>query len=166
MREKRTVHINDGGRDIAFLIEQMPALKLEKWIYRAAIQIAKAGGASIAGESIKDAQTAIKKLKAGDGDGSGVAWIVNAIGGLDFDNAEPLLDELLTCAKIITETGAEMPLSNMTIEGQIESPLTLMKLRTEILKINFSFFHAAAKSEPRKPAEINLTRTNIKTYPR
>lgn len=163
MRERRTVNINDGGREISFLIEQMPALKLEKWIYRAAIQLAKAGGMSVAGESIKDAQNAIKRMKAGDE--GGIAWIVNAIGGLDFEKAEPLVDELFSCAKIVTATGTEMPLTPATIEGQIESPLTLMKLRAEVLKVNFSFFHTAGKSESPQ-AETTTIQRNTRTFRR
>lgn len=169
MREKRIVTIEDAGREITFSIQQMPALKLEKWIYKAAIQLAKANGFEVAGESFKDAQNAIKKLKAGDSDGSGIQWIINTVGGLDFEKAEPLLDELFSCVKLIPDANnqtMEMALTPATIEGQIESPLTLMKLRVEVLKVNFSFFSKGA-TQTSQPATPQITiRRNTRTYPR
>lgn len=158
MREKRYITIKDGENDLLFSVEQMPALKLEKWIYRAVILLAKANGAEIAGESMKDARAAVAKLKSGDADGSGVAWIVNTIGGLDFDKAEPLMDEMMGCVKLLPDANnraVEMPMSATTIEGHISSPLTLMKVRLEALKANFSFFSIAGK--PETPAEPTVT---------
>lgn len=168
MREKRIVTIDDAGREITFSVQQMPALKLEKWIYKTAIQLAKANGAEIAGESITDAKAAIKKLEAGDKDGSGMGWIIQTVGGLDFDKVEPLLDELLSCVKVIPDannSAVEMALTPATIEGQIESPLTLMKIRVETLKVNFSFFSTAVKSKAaeEKTHPKILIRKNTKT---
>lgn len=164
MREKRTVTIREGSRELVFTIRPMSAWKLEKWMYRAAIQIAKANGMELAGESIEDAQNAMKGLQAGDE--GGIKWLANTIGGLDFEKAEPLIDELLSCAKFVPDTtnpGVEMDLTTQTIEGNIDSPVTLMKLRMECLKANFGFFATAATQAAEEPEPKITFRKTTKT---
>lgn len=153
MRKQQTVNITEGDRVLTFEITQMPALKLEKWIYRAAILIARATGATVAGDSIREARAAVKKIQdaakekdreeAKKKEDEGLRWIVSVIGGLDFETAEPLLDELLEGVKLLPEGAGSrmsMDMTPQTIEGQIESPLTLMMLRKEALRVNLSFF--------------------------
>ena len=151
MRKEVTVTLQDGERNLTFRIRQMSAWKLERWMFRAAIQISKASGDSVAGLSVEDAQKALKKLTKNQSADSGAQKIVNIIGGLDYGEAEPLLDELLACCKLIPDPShpmMEMDITEQTAEGQIENPLTLIRLRVEAAKLNFSFFGGALK--PRK----------------
>lgn len=161
MREKRTVTIKEGSRELTFAIKPMSAWKLEKWMYRAAIQVARANGMDVVGDSIEDAQNAMKGLQAGEE--SGIKWIASTIGGLDFEKAEPLLDELMECARLVTGTGVEMELTSQTIDGQIDSPITLMKLRLECLKANFGFFGTAAVPAAEEPEPQITFRKTTKT---
>lgn len=175
MRKQETINITEGDRVITFEITQMPALKLEKWIYRAAILIARATGASVAGDSIKEARAAMKKIqeaakekdkeKAKEKEDEGIRWITSVIGGLDFVEAEPLLDELLGCVKLLPSGAGSRITQDMTpqtIEGNIESPLTLMMLRKEALRVNLSFFGLAKPSDSSRKPSITF-RKNTRT---
>lgn len=157
MREKIIVHIEDGERTLAFSIQQMSAWKLEKWMYKAFILLARAGGSEIDGFSIAEAQDAIKKVqRSTKGDASALETVMRIVGGLDFEDAEPLLDSLFECVRLIPDesTGIELKLDRPVIEGNIESPLTLMKLRVEVLKLNFGFFQKGKKHQKEEAPAI------------
>lgn len=169
MREEITVTLQDGERNLTFRIRQMSAWKLERWIFRAVIQIARASGESVSDLSIEDAQTALKKLAKGRDADSGAQKIVNIIGGLDYEEAEPLLDELLGCCKLIPDPSnplMTMDMTEQTAEGQIESPLTLIRLRVEAAKLNLSFFGDALKSPKGKGAPPITIAKPTRTYRR
>lgn len=165
MRKEETIHIEDGGRELTFVIRQMSAWALEKWMYRAFILIARAGGDKIEGFSISDAKAAVRGIQRGKKAENTMEKIVQVIGGLDFDEAEPLLDALFDCVRLVPDgtPGVEMKLDRPTIDGNIESPLTLLRLRAEVVKFNFSFFHSDKKSTPAEEPVITFqknTRTS------
>ena len=165
MRKKITVQIEDVERTLTFSVEQMSAWKLEKWMYRAFILLAKAGGNKIDGFSIADATDAIKKVQRSTRGGDVMEKVVQIIGGLDFDEAEPLLDSLFDCVRLVPEggSGIELKLDRPVIEGNIESPLTLMKLRMEVIKLNFGFFHKEQKPQ-QADAQMITFKKRTKTY--
>ena len=160
MRKKITVNIEDGERQLTFSITQMPALKLERFINKAAILLARAAGKNF-GETKFPPLNALADVfkKKEEEEGTGVEKLVTLLGGLDYDEVEPLYNELLSCCKLIPDTstpGVTLDLNDSVIEGNIESPLTLYKLRIEAAKLNFSFFKTALSSHE-KGAKAQIT---------
>lgn len=117
--ETVTITLDDGGNSRTFEIKKMNAFQAERWYLRA---LGLVGGA-------------ISQLEGGNASG---ADVLGALGALDFEKAQPLLNELLECcalldgnfSKAITETSAR---------DLIHSPLTLTRLRVESFKVNFGF---------------------------
>lgn len=121
-RENISLELTDGETKLKFSIKPMSALKAEKWLYKA---VAVLGLPVISEIKTLTAEGVIKALAAKP---------------LDFDKAEPLLDELLACCKRQAGGGVEVELTPETIEGQIEFPTTLFLLRVAAFKASFGFF--------------------------
>lgn len=155
MRKEVTIQIEDGERELTFAVRQMPALKLERWINRAVILLARAGGAEIKDMDLTtDGLRNVWRMVGKDDDAGGIAEkVIRTIGGLDYEAAEPLYNELLECCALIPDPakpGRRMPMTAATIEGNIENPITLYRLRLEAVKVNFSFFQKS-ESSPNGP---------------
>ncbi len=63
-----------------------------------------------------------------------------ALCNVPFDEAMVLLNELLKCAYRIIDGKNSEQVDIDLCTGYITSPMTLLKLRMEIAKFNFSFF--------------------------
>lgn len=145
MRKEKKIVVNDRGRELAFVVREMPATKLESWIVRAGLLIAGAGladgllGGKSAGEPLDVAHVmqAAGQMAAQGGD------LLRALGAVDYEKARPLLNELLECC---TPADAVTPLTPDTADGIIEDVRTLFTLRKEALALNFSFFADAGQS--------------------
>jgi hypothetical protein len=131
-RQTKTVNITAKGRDKgkAFLLTEMPAAKAEKWAARAFLALAKAG-VDIP-ENIASAGLA------------GIASVgLKALGGMDFPDAELLLDEMWTCIQIIPDP-SRPEVVRALIEDDIEEVTTRLLLRKEVFTLHTSFFTTAA----------------------
>lgn len=165
MRKESIITLQDGDRVLTFAVKQMSAWDLERWIYRAAVQVARANGEDIAAKSIADAQRAVQSLSHDKGSAEGAAWIVKTIGGLDYEAAMPLLDELLNCCQLIPDASnptMRLSLTKATVDGNISSPFTLTRLRVEAAKLNFSFFGAGPTTATAEEPAITI-RKNTRT---
>lgn len=133
MRKTETVTITIDGRDKGkqFLITEMPALRAERWAFRALLALAHAG----------------VEMPEGATEG-GMASIaaagLRALNSLDFDEARPLLDEMWTCVQVIPDPKNPQivrPLVNLEIEGDdIEELATIFQLRERIFRLHTDFF--------------------------
>lgn len=148
MRKEITITLNDNGNPLKFKIKQMPATKQEMWIAKALILLARSGVAS----KLKVPDN--KKLTDFKADDFKMGEIAGAIGALNYEDAQPLLEELLNCCTRITESGAEMLCNSQTIDGYVESVKTLLNLRLEVLKLHFDFFQNASNSPKDTEAEV------------
>lgn len=145
MRKEKKIVVNDRGRELAFVVREMPATKLESWIVRAGLLIAGVGladgllGGKSAGEPLDAAHVmqAAGQMAAQGGD------LLRALGTVDYEKARPLLNELLECC---TPADAVTPLTPETADGIIEDVRTLFTLRKEALALNLGFFDAAGLS--------------------
>lgn len=111
----------DGSeRVIKIRVRTMPAYEAEQWLYRALLALGKGFGGSLG-----DIQKDHSKL-------------ISAIAGLKYEDAKPLLDELLACCDIVNgkQTVALTP-QNCRL---IQSPMTLIRLRLMSAKKNLAFF--------------------------
>lgn len=138
MRKEKTVVLEDGGKQLSFVVRQMPATKLESWIIRVGLLLASSG---VAGElldehkgdlDVEQVMHAAVTLA-----GRGVKGLLTALGRLDYDKVKPLLDDLLACC---TLKGNIEPLTPEIVDATIEDVRTLFKLQKEALAVNLGFF--------------------------
>lgn len=124
-----TVPVDPNNRDSgrSFLITEMPADRAERWATRAVLALAKAGmdlpeGATAAGM----AALAVAGFKA--------------MGGLDPDTLEPLLDEMFTCVQFQPSMpGAPLQKLLAGDNAQIEEVSTRYAIRMEVFKLHTGF---------------------------
>jgi hypothetical protein len=115
----RTIELKDGKTQRKFTIRKMGAYQAESWIIRASLACGRGGD--------------ITKLFSGD-----KTAIVETLLHVRYEDAKPLLDELLGCVYLVN--GEELTQLNEKTAAVIESPMTLMRLRIESVKENFGFF--------------------------
>ena len=146
MRKEKKITVNDRGRELAFVVREMPATKLESFIVRAGLLLAASGLADglIGGKDAEAPDVAHVMEAAGRilGQDTG-AGLIRALGSLDYDKARPLLNDLLGCC---TLEGSVAPLSEETADAVIEDVRTLFTLRKEALALNLGFFAPAGQS--------------------
>ncbi len=152
------------GRDAGkhFRITEMPPRQAEKWATRALFAIAKNGGA--------DERDAEEIASAGM---AGLATVgLRSLTRMDFDDAEPLLDEMLSCivlvpdpSKIVQETGAPF-VRPVDWDNDIEDVATLLFLRSEVVEVHTGFSPAAVLSTLGAAAKAKLNGAVIGTSPK
>lgn len=134
MRKTAEVHIEDEGRDQGkiFVIQEMSATKAEKWAMRALSVLARSGAdiGAIGGGGMQ--QMAFAGM--------------DALTKLDYDLAEPLLDELMTC--VTYRPDPNRPYTRDWLEEDIEEVPTLLKLKWEAFLLHASFFMKGSKPAP------------------
>lgn len=132
-RKDTTVIISAEGRDKGkkFFIKEMPASQAIRWADRAILALTHAGvqlpnnfrDMGMAGMAIMGLQ---------------------ALMGLNYMEAEPLLDELMTCVQIVpSERAAPRPI---IVDDDIEEPFTIMYLRAEAFLLHVGFTMAEVQS--------------------
>lgn len=135
------IELTDGGESLRFRIKPFSATQGEAWILQAFLLLARAGDKLPEGLDIEGLGKFILSPQ-------GIA----ALGTLSYKDAEPLLDELLTCCTRLLDKGVTQPVTRSTVDGYMTSPLTLLRLRFEALKANFSFLSdVAPSSSPPSP---------------
>ena len=146
MRKEKKITVNDRGRELAFVVREMPATKLESFIVRAGLLLAASGLADglLGGDGAEAPDVAHVMQAAGRmlGQDKG-AGLIRALGSLDYEKARPLLSDLLGCC---TLEGSVAPLSEETADAVIEDVRTLFTLRKEALALNLGFFALAGQS--------------------
>lgn len=133
MRKTETVDITSEGRDKGkrFIITEMPALKAERWAFRALLALAHAGV-----DMPEDA--------AKGGMASFAAAGLRALNNLSFEEARPLLDEMWTCVQVMPnpkDPTIVRPIVMREMEGdEVEEVTTLLQLRERIFRLHTDFF--------------------------
>lgn len=142
MRKTKIVTIDAEGRDKgkSFLITEFPAMRVEKWAARCLLALSRAG-VEVPDEAVDAGAIAI--LSAG----------LNAFRQMAFDDAEPLLDEMLECVQFVGDPNGlkdqvtGLPLGVRTLQGDdIEEVATLLRLRGEVFELHVGFSLGAALS--------------------
>lgn len=160
MRKEKKIAVNDRGRELAFVVREMPATKLEAFIVRAGLLLAASGLADglLGGGEAEAPDVAHVMQMAGRLAERQGADLLRALGSLDYEKARPLLNDLLGCC---TLEGSVAPLSEETADAVIEDVRTLFTLRKEALALNLDFFAAAGQSgspESANPAPYSRKR--------
>lgn len=137
MARKVEVHIitapppnRDHGK--RFRIREMAALRAEKWAARALLALAKSG-----------AQLPENLGQAGMA-GLAVAGL-RALQNLDWADAEPLLDEMMSCVSIMPderhpELDRPLVIGSQYEGDDVEELSTYIELRQKVFEIHTSFF--------------------------
>lgn len=129
----------DAGK--TFLLREMPAMQAEKWAMRAFSLVARSG-ADIGGLA-----------GAGPGGMAEVALLgVQALMGIRFEDAEPLLDEMMTCVSILPDPAHPEVQRPLIGDDDIEEPQTILMLRSEVFKLHTGFSLADAARRSSSPA--------------
>lgn len=124
MRKTKEIILTENGRNLTFVIEQMPATKMQKLMAK--------GLALLAGTDFASADFGVlqKEFKT-----KGLALLR----GIDVDKAELLVQELYGCAKHKVDN-TQIQLDARNIDSVISDVRTLFALEKEILIHNFDFF--------------------------
>lgn len=117
----RATRGRDTGKD--FILTEMPASQAFKWGYRALGAMARSG---------LDVPPHIIEM----GMAGVLAMGLKAILGADFADAEPLLDELMACVRRVEE---KLPDGRPLVENDIEEPITISLLQSEVLELHTGF---------------------------
>ena len=136
MRKTKTITIpKTGGRDAGktFLLTEMDAFRTEKWSQRALLAIA-AGGVDIPEEVLRM------------GAGAVMAAGFRALMTMAFQDAEPLLDEMLSCVEIVPDPKYPAVVRKLDVED-VEEVKTLLLLRSEVIELHTGFSPAAFLSK-------------------
>lgn len=131
-RKIKTVRITEEGRDKGktFFITEMPTTKAEKWAMRAFLAMARSG------IDIPDEIT-----KAGL---AGLAtFALRAVAGLNFVEAEPLMDEMMHCVQLQPDP-LHPEVLRALIPDDIDEVKTLFTLRKEVMELHTGFSVPAA----------------------
>ena len=125
MIDTKKIEIKDGKNTLKFEIRKMDAVTGERWFLKAVSLVGK--GLKIDVGAIAEANLSVNDL-------------VMALCNVPFDEAMVLLNELLKCAYRVIDGKNSEQVDIDLCTGYISSPMTLLKLRMEIAKFNFSFF--------------------------
>lgn len=165
MRKEATVVIQAEGRDKGkiFRLTEMPAAQSEAWATRLMLALSRAG-----------VEVPPGFFEMGM---AGVAALgLKAMGGLTWDVAKPLLDEMMTCVKI--QPSAAYPtvralIDNSSDGDDIEEVATRIQLREEVITLHtgfsirefFSSYQKALALRAMAAAEALASGQNTETSP-
>lgn len=124
MRKELDITITEEGRDHGkvFHIREMPASQAEKWAMRALLAVAKSG------VDMPD--------DLASGGMRGIALVgIQAVLRMNFEEAEPLLDEMMECVSM----KPSLTVVRALIEDDIEEVATRIRLRQEVLQLHTGF---------------------------
>lgn len=127
-RKTLTYTVTDEGRDKGklFILTEMPASQAERWALRALSALA-ASGIEIPDDIASAGLAGVARLG------------VQAFGGLPWEKAEPLIEEMFKCITIQPDP-SKPSITRVLIEDDIEEVTTRLKLRIELFKLHMSFF--------------------------
>ena len=130
---RKTIDITiteEGSRDIGkvYHLTEMPAAQAERWALRAFQALARSG-------------VDLGELMDSGMQGLAVAGF-RAFAFLPFQEAEPLLTEMMQCVQFKPNPNALRPL----VDDDIEEIRTRIQLRAEVLKLHTDFLNAGGTS--------------------
>jgi hypothetical protein len=126
MRKTKTIKIQDRAQELTFEVTEMSAVQLERWIARAFLLLASSGVEVPDGTNIEKAATILSSKG------------LNILSSIDYEKAEPLLNELLGCCSRVVE-GVREKCTPHACELYIFEVATLLKLKKEALELNLGF---------------------------
>jgi hypothetical protein len=145
---RRTVQVSLKDRDanIVFKVTEMSAIDLEDYTIRLGLALGSA-----LGEHAGDMEGLFSRKDL-------PAVIAKAISKADYSKLKPLLEEMLArCAVYVPEPGVEMACTRDVMKDVVYDMRTVIKLRGEILKLNYSFLQEGQGSPSDFPGSGNTS---------
>lgn len=129
MRRQKTVIVEAEGRDKGktFLLTEMSAAAAEDWAARAFLMLA---------HSAIDFPVGIQHTGM-----AGIAEIAHLLGGVQFPELKPLMDELLGCVQRVEDPNRPFP--RAVDSEDIEEVATRQFLRREVIDLHVNFLLGA-----------------------
>ena len=147
-RRETSLRISAEGRDQGkvFLLKEMSAFAGESWATRAFLALARSGT-----EIPEDLEAA---------GWAGIASMgLKAFAGLTYEEAAPLLSEMLDCVHIVEEA-----LTRPLTEDDVEEIATIVQLRREVFLLHVDFSKVVALLKSQK-ATTDQTQSDTPTSP-
>ncbi len=137
------LNYNNEPIEIYFKIQQMSAIKQERWLNRVLFLFLGKGSLSEIASELKGIKKKIAKDDNQESDNlSGIKQLAALLSNVDYDSVEPLYDELLECCYHIPDINNQnlcVQCNKNNIDSIVSDFRNLYKLRMEVLKLNFSF---------------------------
>lgn len=133
MRKEEIITLNDRGNELTFRIREMPATKLEGWLFRVGTALASTGFAKT--EDIADGIDTTKyiaNLLMKDG--------LRFLGNLDYEKVvKPLVDDLYSCVE--QKVGeAYLAVTADNIDSKVEDIRSLFAIQKAVITLHLGFF--------------------------
>lgn len=138
MIKTKIITIKDGENELRFKIRQMSAADMENWVLRV-IQLA--ASADFGDLSHEDKSQGIESVISAI-----VKNPMKFIASVDYAKFKPLWDELLKCCSKVDDR-VEQQCDIESVGAYVSSFVTLVRLRVEVLNLNFGFFSGESPSE-------------------
>ena len=143
MRKEEIITINDRGNELTFRIREMPATKLEGWLFRVGTALASTGFAKT--EDIADGIDTTKYIAnflVKDG--------LRFLGNLDYEKVvKPLVDDLYSCVE--QKVGeAYLAVTADNIDSKVEDIRSLFAIQKAVITLHLGFFGIGGVSDSAK----------------
>ena len=136
MLKEKIITLNDNGNTLKFKVRQLPATEQEKLIMKILLL-----------EANKDiAELDVDKLRENPQMAINSKVLLSALEKLDYEKIEPISDTLLSCCYRINGNMEEQ-CTPETVNGYIESFITLLSLKKAALEVSFDFFGEDGNSQ-------------------
>ena len=143
MRKEEIITINDRGNELTFRIREMPATKLEGWLFRVGTALASTGFAKT--EDIADGIDTTKYIAnflIKDG--------LRFLGNLDYEKTvKPLVEDLYSCVE--QKVGeAYLAVTADNIDSKVEDIRSLFAIQKAVITLHLGFFGIGGVSDSAK----------------
>jgi hypothetical protein len=137
-RKTKVVQVTEGTAETnrdhgkTYLLTEMPAAQGLKWVIRGVLALGRAN----------------VEVPPGMAEAGMAGWAVvflRMISSMSFADAEPLLDELMTCVQVMPDERNPAVVRRL-VDGDAEEITTLVRLQQEVLALHENFSVAAVLS--------------------
>ena len=129
MLKEKIITLNDNGNTLKFKVRQLPATEQEKLIIQILLLVANK----------EIGELDVDKLRENPQMAINSKVLLSALEKLDYEKLEPISNTLLSCCYRIVGNMEEQCTPD-TVNGYIESFITLLALKKAALEVSFDFF--------------------------
>ena len=136
MLKEKVITLNDNGNVLKFKVRQLPATEQEKLIIKILLLVANKEIGELDVDKLRENPQMAVNSKV----------LLSALEKLDYEKLEPISDMLLSCCYRINGNMEEQ-CTKETVNGYIESFITLLSLKKAALEVSFDFFGTDGNSQ-------------------
>lgn len=145
MLKEKVITLNDNGNMLKFKVRQLPATEQEKLIIKILLLVANK----------EIGELDVDKLRENPQMAINSKVLLSALEKLDYEKLEPISNTLLSCCYRINGNMEEQ-CTPETVNGYIESFITLLSLKKAALEVSFDFFGTDGNSQATDSKEIRI----------